>query len=266
MFAVLTSCSVSALLRSTAATLIIASTLDVSSFAAEANVSFTNDVVPVLTKAGCNAGICHAKACNGQNGFQLSLFGYEPSEDFDHIVNEGRGRRISIAAPERSLLLQKASGRVAHGGGVRLEHGTEAYMSVSKWIGDGARNDAASAPKLKSLRIEPQQFTLTRNSQRQLRVTATYSDGRIRDVTRSAVYESNDLAMAEATDQGLVGVFDIAGNVAVMVRYQGLIAVASIAVPLGDSLERTCRLLVRLSPHEPNVVRFRLFGSRRCSG
>ena len=84
-------------------------------------VSFTNDVVPILTKAGCNAGVCHAKAGNGQNGFQLSLYGFEPGEDFEHIVNEARGRRISQTAPERSLLLLKATGAIPHGGGVRLQ-------------------------------------------------------------------------------------------------------------------------------------------------
>src|SRR6266478_1697508 len=75
--------------------------------AADGTVSFVNDVVPVLTKAGCNVGVCHAKAGNGQNGFQLSLLGFEPTEDFDHLVKEGRGRRLCIAAPDRSLLLLK---------------------------------------------------------------------------------------------------------------------------------------------------------------
>ena len=83
-------------------------------------VSFVNDVMPVLTKAGCNAGVCHAKAGGGQNGFQLSLLGFEPQEDYEHLVKEGRGRRLFPAAPERSLLLLKASGKMPHGGGVRL--------------------------------------------------------------------------------------------------------------------------------------------------
>src|SRR4029079_12082377 len=87
--------------------------------AAERPVSFVNDVGQVLTKAGCNVGVCHAKAGNGQNGFQLSLLGFEPLEDFDHLVREARTRRLFIGAPDRSLLLQKASGQVAHGGGLR---------------------------------------------------------------------------------------------------------------------------------------------------
>ena len=77
-------------------------------------VSFVNDVVPVLTKAGCNSGACHAKAGMGQNGFQLSLLGFEPQEDYEHLVKEARGRRVFAASPEQSLLLMKASARIAY--------------------------------------------------------------------------------------------------------------------------------------------------------
>src|SRR5207248_2313678 len=88
--------------------------------AAEANptshLDFTNDIVPVLSKQGCNSGACHGKAI-GQNGFKLSLFGFDPAFDYAALVHEGRGRRISAAAPEDSLLLLKAAGGMAHGGG-----------------------------------------------------------------------------------------------------------------------------------------------------
>src|SRR6056297_1238335 len=96
--------------------------------AAEAPISFVNDVMPVLTKAGCNAGVCHAKAGGGQNGFQLSLLGYEPAEDYRHLVLEGRGRRLFPLQPDRSLLLMKACGDVPHGGGVRFEKDSDAYQ------------------------------------------------------------------------------------------------------------------------------------------
>ncbi|MFO0885370.1 MAG: hypothetical protein U0894_14475 [Pirellulales bacterium] len=85
-----------------------------------ASVSYLNDVVPVFTKAGCNAGVCHAKANTGQNGFRLSLLGFEAKDDYDHLVHEGRGRRLFLADANASLLLLKASGKVPHGGGVRL--------------------------------------------------------------------------------------------------------------------------------------------------
>jgi hypothetical protein len=196
-------------------------------------VSFANDVMPVLTKAGCNLGVCHAKAGGGQKGFQLSLLGFEPLEDYEHIVIEGRGRRLFLSAPERSLLLMKASGQVAHGGGVRLEPASEGYALLRKWIREGAPLDSRAAARLVSFEVEPNRATIQRGADQQLKAVAKYSDGSVRDVSSLALYESNDTAMAEVNERGLVKVGNIAGNVAVMVRYQGKVAVYSAAVPLG---------------------------------
>lgn len=204
---------------------------------ATAQVSFVNDVVPVLTKAGCNSGTCHAKAGNGQNGFQLSLLGFEPREDYEHLVLNARGRRLFPAAPENSLLLTKASGKVAHGGGVRLEENSAGYQTLLNWIRQGAASDVDVAAKLTSLHVEPPRGTVTPMGQQPLKAIATYEDGSQRDVTSLALFESNDTAMAEATAQGHVSVSDIPGKVSVMVRYQGKIAVFSAAVPLGASVE-----------------------------
>lgn len=202
-------------------------------FAADRPVSFVNEVVPVLTKAGCNVGVCHAKAGNGQNGFQLSLLGFEPAEDFDHLVREARSRRLFVGAPDRSLLLLKASGQVPHGGGLRLASNTDGFAVLRDWIGQGARYDGDTAPKLTSFEVQPSQGTIQRQTTQQLKALARYSDGTVRDVTGMALYEANDKAMAEVSDQGLVKVLDITGNVAVMVRYQGNVAVYSASVPLG---------------------------------
>lgn len=93
-------------------------------FAADAptaQLNFVNDIVPILTKADCNTGGCHAKAITGQRGFRLSLLGFEPQEDYEHIVKEGRGRRIFPAAPDQSLLLLKAANIVPHGGGKKVD-------------------------------------------------------------------------------------------------------------------------------------------------
>ena len=204
---------------------------------ATAQVSFVNDVVPVLTKAGCNAGTCHAKAGNGQNGFQLSLLGFEPREDYEHLVLNARGRRLFPAAPENSLLLTKASGKVPHGGGVRLEESSEGYQTLLNWIRQGAASDIDVASKLTSLHVEPPRGTVAPMGQQPLKAIATYEDGSQRDVTSLALFESNDTAMAEVTAQGHVSVFDIPGKVSVMVRYQGKIAVFSASVPLGASVE-----------------------------
>ena len=201
--------------------------------AAERPISFVNDIIPVLTKAGCNVGVCHAKAGNGQNGFQLSLLGFEPQEDFEHLTKEARNRRLFAGSPERSLLLMKATGQVPHGGGVRLTANSEGYSLLRDWIQQGAMADQDAVPKLVSFEVEPSRGTIQRNAEQQLKAIAKYSDGSTRDVTGMALYESNDKAMADVNDRGLVKISDIVGNVAVMVRYQGRVAVYSASVPLG---------------------------------
>ncbi len=206
-------------------------------FAAEPSVSFINDVMPVLTKAGCNVGVCHAKAGNGQNGFQLSLLGFEPLEDYEHLVKEARGRRLSFSAPDRSLVLRKASSEVPHGGGLRLPKSSQGYETLREWIRQGAPYDRAGAPQLVSIEVQPKSGTVLRQANQQLKALAHYSDGSQRDVTSLALYESNDEAMALVSKDGLVKTHDIAGNVAVMVRYQGQVTVYSASVPFGAPVE-----------------------------
>ena len=205
--------------------------------AADDQVSFVNDIVPVLTKAGCNVGFCHAKAGNGQNGFRLSLLGFEPQEDYEHLVKEARGRRLFAAAPERSLLLRKASGQMPHGGGQRMTADSESYALLRRWIAQGAPYDRDGAAQFVSFEVEPARGSIARGGQQQLKTLARYSDGSLRDVTNLALYESNDAAMAEVSDKGLVKILDISGNVAVMVRYQGRVATYSASVPLGAPVE-----------------------------
>lgn len=204
--------------------------------AAERPVSFVNDVAPVLTKAGCNMGVCHAKAGGGQNGFQLSLLGFEPAEDFEHIVLEARGRRLSFGNPELSLLLRKASGQVSHGGGLRLPNASPGYALIRDWIRQGVPMDDATSPKLVALEIEPKKGSLRFQTTQQLKALARYSDGSLRDVTTVALFESNEKAMADVSEGGLVKVFDLPGRVSVMVRYQGSVAVFNAAIPIGTQV------------------------------
>ncbi len=200
-------------------------------------LSFVNDVAPILTKAGCNSGACHAKAGSGQNGFRLSLFGFEPQEDFEHIVKEGRGRRIFPAAPERSLLLLKATNTTPHGGGKKIDANSDSYKVLALWIAQGMAYSPGKDPSIASLEVAPARGTLAMKAQQQLKVTAKYSNGSTRDVTRLALFEANDKSMAEASETGLVKISDIPGNVAVMVRYQGMVSTYNASIPLGAPVE-----------------------------
>ncbi len=201
------------------------------------SVSFVNDVVPLLTKSGCNTGVCHAKAGGGQNGFQLSLLGFEPKEDFEHLVNEGRGRRLFPSAPDQSLLLVKATGKIPHGGGVRFEEQSKSTELLLNWIRQGANYDGDSAPKLVTFEVVPREGSVNPNDTQQLTAIARYSDGSERNVTEMALYEANDRAMAEVNGSGLVRFLDIPGKAAIMLRYQGKVAVYNASIRMGATVE-----------------------------
>ncbi|MEX2026253.1 MAG: Ig-like domain-containing protein, partial [Pirellulaceae bacterium] len=134
----------------------------VSQIAQDLPVNFPNDVVPVFTKFTCNSGGCHGKA-SGQNGFRLSLLGFEPPEDYEHLVKEGRGRRVFPAAPDRSLLLQKASGSVPHGGGARIEADSAPYRVLRRWIEQGMPYGKPDDPVVARIEVYPPERTMGRN-------------------------------------------------------------------------------------------------------
>lgn len=201
------------------------------------SLTFVRDIAPILTKAGCNSGACHAKAGMGQRGFRLSLLGFEPQEDYEHIVKEGHGRRVFPVAPEQSLLVLKAANTVPHGGGKKLDPSSEGYKTLVRWISEGMQYGKETDAKLVSIEVEPKRESMKIKSQQQLKVVAHYSDGATRDVTRDALYEPNDKNMAEATEEGLVKILDLPGNVAVMVRYSGMVSVFSASIPLGAPVE-----------------------------
>lgn len=212
---------------------VFGATGDVRSEEASHSLNFVNDVVPVLTKAGCNAGVCHAKAGGGQNGFQLSLLGFEPEEDYRHLVMAGRGRRLFLSDPQRSLLLTKASGENAHGGGARLAKGSEGYQLLLRWIQQGTPFAGDEDPTLRTISVHPARGILGLGKSQTLRCEATYSDGTTRDITSMALYESNDVGMVEVDESGTVQALDVPGKASVMVRYQGKVAVYSASIPMG---------------------------------
>ncbi len=195
------------------------------------DVSFPNQVVPIFTKLGCNGGGCHGKAA-GQNGFKLSLLGFEPAEDFEHLVKESRGRRLSTAMPDSSLLLTKAINAVPHGGGQRLEQNSQEYRVLSRWISQGSKPGKLDDRKVVAITVAPEFRRLQPLQDQQLSVAARYSDGTVEDVTPSVQFESNDSDMAEVDKRGLVVMKSLAGEVAVMARFQGQVAVFRASVPI----------------------------------
>jgi hypothetical protein len=204
----------------------------VKEFSASRPIHFANQIVPIFTKLGCNSGGCHGKA-SGQNGFKLSLLGFEPKFDYDALVKEARGRRLLPGAPDQSLLVLKAAAKVPHGGGRRLEPGSHEYRLITRWIGSGMPVGKPDDPTLAKIEVYPSSRIMSRGAQQQMIVTAHYSDGSTEDVTRWAQYQSNDSEVAAAEEGGQVETRQLSGQAAVMARYQGQVAVFQVTVPLG---------------------------------
>lgn len=196
-------------------------------------VSFGTEVVPILTKLGCNGGGCHGKA-TGQNGFRLSLFGFEPEFDYEAIVKESRGRRLSLAAPDQSLLLAKATATMPHGGGRRLAVDSHDYQILRQWISQGAPAPSEDDPHLVRVEITPHQQIMHSESSLQLHVTGAFSDGTLRDVTLQAIYQSNEVGIATVTNSGLVQTSLQHGLFSVMARFGEQLATFHAAVPFAS--------------------------------
>jgi hypothetical protein len=201
-------------------------------------IHFANQIVPIFTKLGCNSGGCHGKA-SGQNGFRLSLLGFEPALDYETLVKEGRGRRLFPAAPEQSLLLLKATAKLPHGGGRRLEPGSHEYRLIARWIAAGMPVGKADDPTVDHITIYPTERVLSRGARQQVLVTAHYTDGSTEDVTHWAQYQSNDQEVATVAEGGLVESRELSGQAAIMARYQGQVAVFRAKVPLGRPIAQS---------------------------
>jgi len=200
-------------------------------------INFPNEVVPILTKYGCNGGGCHGKA-DGQNGFRMSLLGFTPKEDYEHLVYEARGRRLFPAAPEHSLLLLKGTGAMPHGGGSLIEKDSHDFRTLVRWMEQGMPYGKDTDPVVQKLAVFPKHRLAEPGSKQQISVAAFYSDGSVRDVTGNVSYESNQKEMAEVSKSGVVEVKPgHTGDLAVMVRFQELVGVFRATVPLGAPVE-----------------------------
>lgn len=187
---------------------------------------FIQDVNPVLSKVGCNAGTCHGSA-DGQNGFKLSLRGYDALYDHRSLVDDVAGRRFNRAAPDQSLMLLKTSGGVPHVGGALTQPGMPYYEILRAWINSGVPLDLDS-PRVVRIELTPQNATLALPGlSQQIKVIAIYADDSTRDVTAEAIISASDTEVLETNDAALVtGIRR--GEAAVLARYEGAYAATRI--------------------------------------
>lgn len=194
-------------------------------------ISFIGDVMPLLSKLGCNAGTCHG-AAKGKNGFKLSLRGYDPRFDHRALIDDLAGRRFNRAAPDQSLMLLKPAGVVPHVGRILFEPGDRYYEIIRGWIAAGAKLDLET-PRVKSIEILPKNPTMPLpGMKQQIAVWATYADGSERDVTAEAFVESSLSEIVEVDGKGLAAAVR-RGEAAKLARYQGAYAATTIVV-MGD--------------------------------
>ena len=196
---------------------------------ADVPVNFTREVIPVLTKAGCNQGACHGSQL-GKGGFRLSLRGFDPAFDYEQIVQSAEGRRVVLADPERSILLLKPTLTMEHGGGERFKGRSRTYNLLQQWLEDGAPEPARPEPTVRTLAVWPVQRVLEPNEQQQVIVRAVWSDGRAEDVTALAQFDSLNDGVAAITPEGLITAKD-KGETYLMVRFAGQAAVVRVTLP-----------------------------------
>jgi hypothetical protein len=198
------------------------------------SVSFTEHVLPILYKAGCNGGACHASQ-HGKGGFTLSVMGFDPPADRNMIVRDRMQRRVNLLVPEESLFLRKPLMELPHGGGRRLIPGSNDHQILQAWIAGGAAEPKADAPKVERLIVTPAERIGTPGFKQQLRVQAVDSTGATRDVTAWARYDSMDDSVVSVSPSGLLSAVG-RGQAPVMIRFEGQAEIAMTVVPFADSV------------------------------
>ncbi len=193
-------------------------------------LSFVKDILPILSRAGCNGGSCHAKP-NGQNSFALSVFAYDPRSDYEEIVSDARGRRVFPGLPEQSLLLQKPTLAIPHKGGKRLEVGSHFYNEITRWISEGLIYQTPEEASLESIQVFPSHGRFSPGSSHQLRIEAHYAGGEVRDITEMADYAVSDKEMIDVTESGRATFQNLSGQAVVLARYMGHIGQLKVTIP-----------------------------------
>lgn len=211
-------------------------TVAVQGFSTPAPWSFRNDVLPVMTKVGCNSGPCHGAAA-GKNGFKLTLRGYDPETDYYTLTHQALARRTDRMEPAKSLILLKPTLTIPHGGGHRFDVGSPEYQAISGWIADGMPPPLDSDARVTSIEVLPQEASLEPGASQQLVVMAKFSDGSSRDVTRWAKFDSGDEGVATVDPGGHVTMHRY-GEAPVTVWYQSHVTFARMRIPFPYDLDQ----------------------------
>jgi hypothetical protein len=197
-----------------------------------ASIDFVNDIEPILTRAGCNSGSCHG-ALAGKGGLKLSLRGYDPESDFYFLTRHALGRRVDVGQPDASLVLLKATKKLSHGGGRRLEPDSDDYRLMQQWVARGAMGPNNESPKLVDIFVEPKNITTKVGADHVLKVKARYSDGQVRDVTRWSLFTTTNDGVVGVDESGKVTVVG-PSETAINVWFGNRVASAIVTVPFDN--------------------------------
>jgi hypothetical protein len=208
----------------------------VSDYGTATTWSFRNDVIPVMTKVGCNSGPCHGAAA-GKNGFKLSLRGYDPITDYYTLTHQALGRRTDRMQPARSLILLKPTATIPHGGGRRFGVDSPEYRVMSGWIAQGMPAPRETDALVKEIQVLPGEASLAPGAQQQLIVMALYTDGHTADVTHWAKFDSGDEGVATVDNDGFVTMRGY-GEAPVTVWYQSHVAFSRVRIPFPYKLDQ----------------------------
>ena len=209
--------------------------LSISKYSTASTWSFRNDVLPVMTKVGCNSGPCHGAAA-GKNGFKLSLRGYDPVTDYYSLTHQALGRRTNRMQPARSLILLKPTATIPHGGGRRFSAESPEFNVISGWIAQGMPAPRETDSRVTEIQVLPHEASLSPGAEQQLIVLAVYSDGHSTDVTHWAKFDSGDEGVATVDNYGDVTMHGY-GEAPVTVWYQSHVAFSRLRIPFPHKIE-----------------------------
>ncbi len=195
---------------------------------------FASDIMPILTKSGCNAGACHGSNA-GKGGFHLSLLGYDPKSDHEAMTRFVGSRRISLSQPDNSLILRKATARIPHGGALRFFPESSEYRTLKAWISGGALAPKSTEPTVTKLLVSPDNRSLAIGGIQSYKIEATLTDGSKRDVTARTLFTSGDGSILEVNSDGSAKVVG-SGEGTVVIRYGGVFTAARLTAPYGKPI------------------------------